>query len=249
MSVSDSGIRGAREFAATSWSTIVKARDPQSPEYAHHLARFVELYWRPVYAVIRRGWSRSHDDAKDLTQEFFATVIFDRALLERSAPELGSFRTLLRVAITRFMQDVARGANRHKRAAEARALPLDDFADDGGVPSPDDGAVTPDVIFDRAWNEAVMSQAIARLEQHLKAEGQGQSFEVFRRYDLEGDSAALSYAALGQELSLSAGQVKYALLQAREAFRRIVTDVVRGYLDDPEDAAAVARELRDLFGA
>src|SRR5262245_34630128 len=109
MGVSESGIHGNREFPSTSWSVIVHAQDASSPDYARHLRRLVELYWRPVYSVIRQSWSRSHDDAKDLTQDFFATVVLDRELVKTYAPERGSFRTLLRTAITRFMQDVVRG--------------------------------------------------------------------------------------------------------------------------------------------
>jgi hypothetical protein len=41
-------------------------------------------------------------------------------------------------------------------------------------------------------------------------------------------------------------QVKHALLLARAAFREIVTELVRGYVDDPAD---LATELRRLFGA
>src|SRR5690242_3501359 len=31
-------------------------------------------YWKPVYAYIRAGWSKSNDDAKDLTQSFFLWI-------------------------------------------------------------------------------------------------------------------------------------------------------------------------------
>ncbi len=79
---------------------------------AVHMRRLVELYWRPIYSVIRHAYSKSHDDAKDLTQEFFATVMLDRELVKRYAPERGSFRALLRTALTYFMRDVARGLAR-----------------------------------------------------------------------------------------------------------------------------------------
>jgi DNA-directed RNA polymerase specialized sigma24 family protein len=112
MGVSDDGISGGREFPPTSWSLILHARDPASPTYTRYLRRLVELYWRPIYCVVRHASRGSHEDAKDLTQEFFATVIFDRELLIKYVPERGSFRTLLRAALTSFMRDAARASAR-----------------------------------------------------------------------------------------------------------------------------------------
>jgi RNA polymerase sigma factor (sigma-70 family) len=246
MGVSDSGISGDREFPSTSWSVIVHAQDPTSPDYARHLRRLVELYWRPVYCVIRQAWARRHDDAKDLTQEFFATVVLDRELVRSYAPERGSFRTLLRTALSRFMQDVARGTGRQKRGGGSMPVSLDGVGEETVDPVPGAEAMTPEQIFDLAWNEAVMSEAVALLGKRLRAEGKAAAFEVFRRYDFEGDSAEMSYAEIGAALSMTAPQVKHALGQARTAFREIVTDLVRGYVDDPADLAA---ELRSLFGA
>lgn len=245
MGVSDSGISGSREFPSTSWSVILNARDPESPDYARHLRRLVELYWRPVYCVVRHAWAKSHHDAKDLTQDFFATVVLDRALVQTYAPERGSFRALLRTALARFMRDAARGATRQKRGQGAAAVPLDGIGEAEIEPVPGAEAMTPDQIFDVAWNEAVMSEAVALLERRLAAEGKATAFAVFRRYDIDGDSAEMSYAEIGAAMGLTAAQVKHALLQARAAFREIVTDLVRGYVDDPADLAA---ELRALFG-
>ncbi len=246
MGVTDRGIGGDREFPSTSWSVILQVRDPGSPDYARHLSRLVELYWRPVYSVIRHGWNKSHDDAKDLTQDFFATVVFDRDLVKAYAPERGSFRSLVRKAITHFMRDVGRDADRQKRGGGALPVSLEKITEDAIEAVPGAERLTPEQIFDVAWNEAVMSEAVAILEKKLKADGKAAAFEAFRRYDLDGDSADLSYAALGQSLSMTAPQVKHALLQARATFREIVTDIVRGYVDDPADLAA---ELRNLFGA
>lgn len=246
MGVSDTGIQGEREFPSTSWSAIRKAQDPGSPEYERHLRRLIELYWRPVYCVIRHGWTRGNDDAKDLTQEFFATVVLDRELVRSYVPERGSFRSLLRAAITSFMRNVARDAGRQKRGGGVSPLSLDAFGLDTLEALPDADKMSPEQIFDTTWNQVVMAEAVGLLARKLEAEGKAQAFEVFRRYDLEGDSADLSYAALGAKLGLSGPQVKHALQHARATFREIVTDIVRGYVDGPEDLAA---ELRSLFGA
>jgi DNA-directed RNA polymerase specialized sigma24 family protein len=245
MGLTETGISGDREFPSTSWSAIRHAQDPGSPEYERHLRRLVEMYWRPVYCVIRHAWAKTNDDAKDLTQEFFASVVLDRELVRTYVPERGSFRALLRAAISSFMHNVVRDAGRLKRGGGMKPLPLD-AAGDGLDGLPDVDKLTPEQVFDLAWNQVVMTQAIELLEKKLTAEGKPAAFSVFRRYDLDGGSAELSYATLGAELGLTAPQVKHALLHARGVFRDIVTDIVRGYVDGPEDLAA---ELRSLFGA
>jgi DNA-directed RNA polymerase specialized sigma24 family protein len=245
MGVTDKGIAGDREFPSTSWSVILQVRDPDSPDYARHLGRLVELYWRPVYGVIRHAWAKSHDDAKDLTQDFFATVVFQRDLLKTYAPERGTFRSLLRRALAHFMRDANRDSRRQKRGGGALPVSLERIGEDAIEAIPGADRLTPEQIFDLAWNETVMSEAVAILEKKLKSEGKAAAFEVFRRYDMEGDSVELSYEALGASLSMTAPQVKHALIHAREAFRAIVTDIVRGYVDDPAD---LENELRSLFG-
>src|SRR5262249_56789055 len=127
MRVTEGGIAGAKEFPATSWSVILHLQDPGSPDYGHHLERLVQMYWKPVYCVIRRAWSPSHEDAKDLAQEFFATVVFDRDLLRAFAPQRGSFRTLLRTALTRFMQEERRNSVRQKRGGGVRPVSIEEI--------------------------------------------------------------------------------------------------------------------------
>jgi hypothetical protein len=72
MGVDETGISGKHGFPVTSWSMIRSARDPASPEYARHPRRLIELYWRPVYSVVRSAFRVPPDDAKDLTLVFFS---------------------------------------------------------------------------------------------------------------------------------------------------------------------------------
>lgn len=245
MGVSDDGISGAREFPSTWWSFIANAKDPDSPDYARHMERLVEGYWRPIYWVIRHAWGKGHDDAKDLTQDFFAIVVFDRDLVKRWAPERGSFRALLRAALSHYMTDVVRGGTAQKRGAGILPISMDAVADADLLARPGVASLTPEDLFDAAWNQNVMNRAASLLGDRLRAEGRGAAFEAFRRYYLEGDSAEMSHGDLGAELGLTAHQVKHALVYARGAFREVVVEVVRTYVDQPSDVAA---EIEALLG-
>jgi RNA polymerase sigma factor (sigma-70 family) len=206
--VSDTGIGGRPEFPPTHWSAIRHAHDPASADYERHLRALVELYWKPVYWVIRHAWSRGNDEAKDLTQEFFAEVMLERSLSRGYDPERGSFRLFLRTALTRFMSNTVRDAGRQKRGGGQRLLPLDALEGDV-LPAPEEGtALTPDEAFDAAWNRTVIDQAVALVERRLTADGKAAVFALWKRYDLEGGAAELSYAALAQAFALSVPQVK-----------------------------------------
>ncbi len=247
MGVDDTGIDGRREFPATHWSVIRHARDPASPDYQRHLQALVEMYWKPVYSVIRHVWNRGNDDAKDLAQEFFAEVVFRRELPRGFDPDRGSFRVFLRTSLTRFMSNTVRDARREKRGGGQALLPFDDDLVNEAEPFASMGSTAglgPDQAFDLAWNRAVMNRAVAEVERRLAADGKTGGFALWKRYDLEGGSAELSYAMLAREFDLSATQVKNALLHARGTFRDAVTDIVRAYVDGPED---LAEELRSLF--
>jgi RNA polymerase sigma factor (sigma-70 family) len=244
-----------REFPITSWSVVRQAARPGSPEYQRHLRRLVTLYWKPVYWVIRQGWSRSEADAKDLTQEFFATAVIEGALSQTYSPERGSFRALLRAAITNFMRNDVRNARRQKRGGDVTVVSWEEMTDgahESADASLDDvpigagsAGVSPERLFDLAWSHLVMKRALALLETRLAADGKASAFEAFRRHDLDEGDRRPSYVALGEELGLTGPQVMHALRQARETFRCVVTEVVSEYAEGPEE---IAREIQLLLG-
>ena len=95
-------------FATTRWSLIVAARAQDAPRAQQALSRLCEDYWYPLYAYIRR---RGHtaDDAQDLTQEFFASLLA-RDFLDAVDPAKGRFRAFLLACCKHFL------ANEHDRA-------------------------------------------------------------------------------------------------------------------------------------
>ena len=61
-------------FATTHWSVVVRAGEADSVGGAAALEQLCRSYWYPVYAEIRRR-GHAEQDAKDLTQEFFASLL------------------------------------------------------------------------------------------------------------------------------------------------------------------------------
>src|SRR5690349_7381465 len=80
-------------FVTTHWSLVLQAGEGSSPETAAALETLCRTYWYPLYVFVRAG-GRSHEDAVDLTQEFFAQLL-EKKWLADADPNRGRFRTYL----------------------------------------------------------------------------------------------------------------------------------------------------------
>src|SRR5262245_58233316 len=126
MMIDDTRIGGpSAKFPATRRSAIVASYSPEPAERRHAFERIVEAYWKPVYKFIRLRWSQSAEDAKDLTQAFF-TRAMEKEFFREYRADKGSFRTFVRVCVTRFVINESKYAHRLKRGGDSADLPLED---------------------------------------------------------------------------------------------------------------------------
>jgi hypothetical protein len=100
-----------------------------------------------VYRYVRIRWRCSNEDAKDLTQTFFAAAI-EKNILHGYDASKGTFRTFS-----------GKFASRQKRSGEL--VEVDAVA---GVESPED-------IFEREWTRSVFEDAVEELRASLEARG------------------------------------------------------------------------------
>src|ERR1039457_6329977 len=84
------------------------------------LERVSALYWKPVYRFIRITFRKNNEDAKDLTQGFFAAAS-ERDFFARFDPAKASFRTYLRMAVERFAAGQHAAQHRQKGGGGVRA--------------------------------------------------------------------------------------------------------------------------------
>src|SRR5687767_11780600 len=208
MGFSDTTLGGsARSFPTTQWSQILGAQDPTQPGYRDRLDALLRAYWKPAYAYIRVGWKKSNEDAKDLTQAFFARLL-QNGRLAAVKTEGGRFRSYLKQALKNFLIDADRAADVRK---PIEPVPMADV----------DPAASPDRVFDREWLSCLLDASIAQLEADLKKEGKEAYFQVFRSYLLDPNEArevtvetrtgALSlptYASVGKRWGLGESDVR-----------------------------------------
>src|SRR5450432_1554098 len=87
---------GARVFATTRWTVVLRAGGPTSEGSAAALELLCRTYWYPLYSFARRSGVPAHD-AEDLTQSFFAYLL-EKDAIARASRERGRFRSFLLAA-------------------------------------------------------------------------------------------------------------------------------------------------------
>ena len=128
--------------------------------------RVIELYWKPVYRFIRLKFRKNNEDAKDLTQSFFATAL-QRDFFARFDPVKASFRTYLRMAVERFAASQHAAANRQKRGGGIEFEPVGEQAA---------ATESPEQIFEREWQRQLFSLALDDLRAHCEECGKQLQF-------------------------------------------------------------------------
>jgi RNA polymerase sigma factor (sigma-70 family) len=198
-STDDPGARGS--FPTTHWSVVLSARSLDEPAARAALEALCRQYWYPIYAFVRRQ-GRSHHEAEDLTQGFFARLIEGEGMAS-AQPERGRFRTFLLGATANFLTDDWRRAHAQKRAGGREHVPLPIAgAEQRFAAEPVDVALTPEEAFDRSWALSVIERALAELREEYNASGRGSLYDVVARH-VWGDAATESQAVAAKELGMS----------------------------------------------
>jgi RNA polymerase sigma factor (sigma-70 family) len=197
------------------------------------LDRVSALYWKPVYRFIRVKFHKNNEDAKDLTQSFFATAL-QRDFFARFDPAKASFRTYLRMAVERFAATEHAAAKRQKRGGGIEFEPLDDQA--ASAESPED-------VFEREWQRQLFAVALDDLRAHCEACGKRFQFEIFEAYDLA-DADRPSYTDLAARFRVAETAVTNYLAWTRRMLRHFVTERLRGVTAGQRD---LRNEMRRLW--
>lgn len=212
---SDTAIGGHRDrFPSTQLSLLEASASGLSNEA---LSRIISLYWKPVYRFIRLKFHKNNEDAKDLTQGFFATAL-ERDLFARFDPDKASFRTYIRMAVEGFAANQHAAANRLKRGGGTEFESAAEQAVD---------CESPEQVFEREWQRQLFCLAIDDLRAYSEAHGKQLQFQIFRAYDLAEEERP-SYAELARLYGVPETSVTNFLAWARGMLRRFVTERLRG---------------------
>ena len=149
-----------REFVTTRWSLILSAANGSEEQKARDaLAELCRTYWRPIFSFVR-GRGYSVEDAQDLTQDFFVTIL-KKNWLQHADRNRGRFRSLLLRSLQNFLINAAEKTHAHKRGGDVEFISWDDWMAEApsqlSIPVQALDSLPPERIFDltgrrRLWN-------------------------------------------------------------------------------------------------
>lgn len=235
---SNSDPRSAGQFATTRWSVILLAGQLISPESTAALEKLCLAYWQPVYLFARRK-GRSEADAKDLTQQFFASLL-ERNDFSRLSPGKGKFRTFLLTAFTHFIANDHDRVHALKRGGGQIILSLEELpADDISTAA----EVSPAEIYDLHWARNILQTALKSLKQEMAGVGKEFQYNELKAF-LTTDADASAYAGAAENLGVETSSVPVLVHRLRQRYRELVRAEVAQTVTSPGE---LDEEMRHLF--
>jgi RNA polymerase sigma-70 factor (ECF subfamily) len=216
-------------------------RGPPSPQSEEALEKLCTAYWYPLYAYVRRrGFSA--EDAEDLTQAFFATLL-EKGRLARADPPRGRFRTFLLSSLEHFLGDAHDQQSRQKRGGGQRLISWDREMAEERYRSERLEGQSPDHIFEKRWATTLLERVLTRLRDEFEHLGKAATLDQLAPH-LWGDEEAVPYRQLEQELHASTGTLRVTVHRLRRRYRDLLRDEIAQTVADP---AEVDEEIRHLM--
>ena len=244
---SDTEMGGSSPSFPTTRPSFVAGMSSSAPVERERAAEvLVRSYWKPVYKYVRLRWRKGNEDAKDLTQGFFAHAL-EKEWLARFDARRGRFRGFLRLSLDGFVANAEKARGREKRGGGAATLALDfESAERELAGSEPLAGESVEAWFDAEWRRGLFSAALEDVERSFREDGHAVRDTIFRRYDLaDGADRRPTYEELARELGLETSAVTNHLAAARRAFRQALLERLR---EETADEAEFQAELRVLLG-
>ena len=234
---------GPRRFATTRWSVVLAAGAGSSEQAHRALAELCTDYWYPLYAYVRRRGYEA-EDARDLTQAFFAKLLEKNDLMAAD-PARGRFRSFLLTSMKHFLASEWRRQATLKRGGDVEVVSIDyDDAENRYRVEPAH-ALTPEAIYERRWALGLLDRAVDDLSERYAGRGKTELFDALKGY-LGHDPGAVPYRELSQRLDQREAALRTALSRLRARWRERLRELVG---ETVQEGGTVDDELRHLLTA
>ena len=230
---------GPVAFTTTHWSVVLEAQG-ESPAAQEALEKLCRTYWRPIYGFIRRR-GVDPEEAKDLTQGFFA-LLLERRDLDAVRQEKGRLRSYLLTSLKHFLTNERNREMASKRGASQHLIPLEDLRDRERIGFETSETLAADQIYERRWALSVLDQVLARLEKDYRASGNVQLFDRLQK-SLTDEPDRVSPADTARELGTTESAVRQASYRLRLRYRQLLREEIAHTVMAPRD---IDDELRHL---
>jgi DNA-directed RNA polymerase specialized sigma24 family protein len=197
---------------------------------ADAVSEFADRYYAAIRAFIAALVRRMPDDADDLAQQFFETVVLSGRLFERADPHKGRFRPYLKQAIRNFLVDERR---RDARTVQSDVRP--DAVASGWDTIASETSPAPDEALLRAWGQSLVAIAVKRLEAACASNGQTEHYQLFARRYLRDPDHPPSWREVGAAFGLDEKIARSRAETAARRFRALLRDLVASDIGSEAD--------------
>lgn len=240
MSPNDDATRNSPgSFPKTRWSMVWSAQD-DDPEA---LAGLCKAYWFPLYCYSRRI-CENREDASDLTQGFFETLL-TRKSLKSVTSERGKLRSFLLTALKHHAASQYRRDTAGKRGGNVPVIKIDALDAEQRYRMEPSHDLSPELEFDRAWARHLLDSVLQRLAHAYREAGKAEVFDALKDNLTGGGSE--SYESAARALGLSPPAVRYAAFKLRERYRELLRETIADTVTTREEAAEEMSHLRGIF--
>ena len=232
---------GGIVFTTTHWSVVLQAQG-ESAAAQEALEKLCRTYWRPIYGFVQRQGVKP-EEAKDLTQGFFA-LLLERRDLNAVRQEKGRLRSYLLTSLKHFLTNERNRAMAIKRGAGQQLIPLDDLRERERIGFEPADTLAADQIYERRWALSVLDQVMARLGDEYRAAGPA-SAGLFDRLQksLTNEPDRLSPSETAREFGMTEAAVRQASYRMRQRYRQLLREEIAHTVMAPAD---IDDELRHL---
>ena len=228
-------------FTTTHWSMVLEAQGQTAAAQAA-LDKLCRIYWRPIYGFVRRNGVQP-EEAKDLTQGFFA-LLLERRDLETVRKEKGRLRSYLLTSVKHFLINERSRAMAIKRGEGHQLIPLEEFRQRERAGFEPADTLTSEQIYERRWALTVLEQVLRRLGDEYQAAGKMALFEQLQK-SLTDEPDRPSQADTAREFGMTENAVKQACHRLRQRYRQLLREEIAHTVMVPGD---IEDELRNLIG-
>ena len=234
---------GARVFATTRWTVVLRAGGATSDGSAAALEQLCRTYWYPLYSYARRTGLPAHD-AEDLTQSFFAYLL-EKDTIARADRERGRFRSFLLSAFKNFHANERAHQAAAKRGGGKALVSLDALQAEEHYRHEPRSDLSPERLYDQKWAASLLEQVMQLLRTEYTTLGKGPLFNALRGV-IWGGRQEGGYEALARQLGMSEGAFKVAVHRLRTRFKECLHQEVAQTVATPGE---IEDELRHLLTA
>jgi RNA polymerase sigma-70 factor (ECF subfamily) len=236
----NSGQKWAMPFTTTHWSVVLEAQT-ESPTAQQALEKLCQIYWPPIYSFVQRK-GVDPEEAKDITQDFFADLLEHRNLTA-VRKEKGRFRSYLLGALKYFLADEHRRAMAIKRGKGQRLIPLEELSVSGRTEMEPADSVTAEQIYERRWASTLLERVLRLLKIEYVTAGNAALFDCLKQL-LPDEPGSPSQAEIAGQLGMTANAVRQAFHRFRQRYQLLLREEIAHTVATPGD---VEDELRHLI--